>query len=125
MAHRSQLFHVPDDVSDENAIMVDAFCSTLHPVIRNLPCDQDMVLIIGAGTISICTLAALRALDSRARVIVLARYPFQGQLAWRYGADEVIYLDKGGKTKGGAGRREVVPADTRQTGDDRGRRRDL
>jgi len=97
VAHRSQLFHVPDDVSDEDAIMVDAFCSTLHPVIRNLPCDGDTVLIIGAGTISICALAALRALDSRARVIVLAKYPFQGEVARRYGADEVIYLDKGGK----------------------------
>jgi len=97
VAHRSQLFHVPDSVSDENAILVDAFCSALHPVIRNLPRDEDTALIIGAGTISICTLAALRALDSRARVIVLAKYPFQGELAQRYGADEVVYLDKEGK----------------------------
>jgi threonine dehydrogenase-like Zn-dependent dehydrogenase len=52
------LFHVPEGVSDENAILVDAFCSALHPVIRNLPRDEDTALIIGAGTISICTLAA-------------------------------------------------------------------
>jgi len=97
VAHRSQLFHVPEGVSDENAILVDAFCSTLHPVIRNLPRDEDTALIIGAGAISICALAALRALDSRARVIVLAKYPFQGDLARRYGADEVVYWDKGGK----------------------------
>jgi len=97
VAHRSQLFHVPESVSDENAILVDAFCSALHPVIRNLPRAEDTALIIGAGTISICALAALRALDSRARVIVLAKYPFQGELARRYGADEVVYLDKEGK----------------------------
>lgn len=97
VAHRSQLFHVPDGVSDENAILVDAFCSALHPVIRNLPGDEDTALVIGAGTISICALAALRALDSRARLIVLAKYPFQGELARRYGADEVVYLDKRGK----------------------------
>ncbi len=97
VAHRSQLFHVPNSVSDENAILVDAFCSALHPVIRNLPDDEDTVLIIGAGTIGICALAALRALGSRARVIVLARYSFQGELARRYGADEVVYSDKGGK----------------------------
>ena len=97
VAHSSQLFHVPEDVSDENAILVDAFCSTLHPVIRNLPRDEDTALIIGAGPISICTLAALRALDSRARVIVLAKYPFQGELARQYGADEVVYWDKRGK----------------------------
>ena len=97
VAHRSQLFHVPDGINDENAIIVDAFCSALHPVIRNLPRDEDTALIIGAGTISICTLVALRALGSQARVIVLAKYPFQGELARRYGADEVVYLDKEGK----------------------------
>jgi len=97
VAHRSQLFHVPDGVSDENAILVDAFCSALHPVIRNLPGDEDTALIIGAGTISICALTALRTLGSRARVIVLAKYPFQGELARRYGADEVVYLDREGK----------------------------
>jgi threonine dehydrogenase-like Zn-dependent dehydrogenase len=97
VAHRSQLFRVPDGVSDENAILVDAFCSALHPAIRNLPGDEDTALIIGAGAISICAVAALRALGSRARVIVLAKYPFQGELARRYGADEVVYLDKEGK----------------------------
>ena len=97
VAHRSQLFRIPENVSDENAILVDAFCSTLHPVIRNLPRDEDTVLIIGAGTISICTLAALRALDCRARVIVLAKYPFQEELARQYGADEVVYWDRGGE----------------------------
>ena len=97
VAHCSQLFHVPEDVSDENALLVEPFCVALHPVIRNLPRDEDTALIIGAGTIGICTLAALRALDSRARVIVLAKYPFQGELAQQYGADEVVYWDKRGK----------------------------
>ena len=97
VAHRSQLFLVPEGISDENALLVEPFCSALHPVIRNLPHDEDTALIIGAGTIGICVLAALRALDSRARVIVLAKYPFQGELARRYGADEVVYWDKGGK----------------------------
>jgi threonine dehydrogenase-like Zn-dependent dehydrogenase len=97
VAHRSQLFHVPEGVSDEDALLVEPLCAALHPVIRNLPRDEDTALIIGAGTISICALVALRALDSRARVIVLAKYPFQGELARQYGADEVVYWDKGGK----------------------------
>ena len=97
VAHRCQLFLVPEGVSDENALLVEPFCSALHPVIRNLPRDEDTALIIGAGTIGICVLAALRALDSHARVIVLVKYPFQGELAWRYGADEVVYWDKRGK----------------------------
>jgi threonine dehydrogenase-like Zn-dependent dehydrogenase len=39
--------------------------------------------------------AALRALDSDARVIVVAKYPVQGEMARRFGADEVIYLRQG------------------------------
>jgi threonine dehydrogenase-like Zn-dependent dehydrogenase len=34
---------------------------------------------------------ALRALGSRAHVIVVAKYPFQGEMATWLGADEVIY----------------------------------
>ncbi|MGQ9626574.1 MAG: zinc-dependent alcohol dehydrogenase [Anaerolineae bacterium] len=95
VAHRFQLFRVPEAVSDEQAIVVDAFCSALHPVMRNFPRDEDNVLVIGAGIIGLCVVAALRALGSRARVITLARYPFQGELAERYGADEVIYAGRG------------------------------
>ena len=92
VAHRSQLYHVPEWVSDENALLLEPFCSALHPVSQHFPAHDDTVLIVGAGMIGLCTLAALRALSSRARVIVLAKYPFQARLAERYGADEVILL---------------------------------
>ena len=92
VAHAHQLFHVPDNVSDENAILVDAFCSSLHPVMRNQPRAGDTVLILGAGIIGICAVAALRALGIPCRILVVAKYPFQGELALHYGADEIIYL---------------------------------
>ena len=95
VAHKSQLFRVPDNVSDENAILVDPLCSALHPVMRNFPNDEDVILIIGAGVIGLCVVAALRASGSKAKIIILAKYDFQGQLAERYGADEVIYLKRG------------------------------
>jgi L-iditol 2-dehydrogenase len=95
VAHQSQLFPVPESVSDENAILVEPFAVALHAVMRNLPDDGDTVLILGSGTIGLCTVAALRALESGARVIVLAKHPFQGEMARRLGADEVIYLHKG------------------------------
>lgn len=91
VAHQFQLFKVPDKVSNENAILVDAFCSALHPVMRNFPKDSDIVLVIGAGSIGINVVSALRALGSKARIIVLAKYKFQGDFAKHYGADEVIY----------------------------------
>jgi threonine dehydrogenase-like Zn-dependent dehydrogenase len=91
VAHQSQLFHLPDSVSDENGLMLEPFAGALHAVMRGLPADDDVVLVVGAGTIGLCIVVALRALGSRARVIVIAKYPFQAQLAERLGADQVIY----------------------------------
>lgn len=90
VAHQSQVLAVPEHVSDENAIMIDAFCSALHPVARDLPGDEDVVLVMGAGVIGLCVVAALRACGSRARVIIAAKYPFQAEMARKLGADEVV-----------------------------------
>lgn len=95
LAHHFQLFAIPDEVSDENAILVDSFCSALHPVMRNFPRDEDTVLVIGAGVVGICAVAALRMLGSRARIIVLAKHRFQGEWAQRYGANEIVYISGG------------------------------
>jgi threonine dehydrogenase-like Zn-dependent dehydrogenase len=92
VAHYSQLIPVPDNVSSENAVLIDAFCSSLHPVMRNLPGDDDTVLIIGCGIIGISAVAAIRAMGSRARIIVLAKYKFQADAASRYGADEIVFM---------------------------------
>lgn len=94
VAHESQLFHVPSVVSDENALMVDPFCSALHAVAQNRPKDSDTVLIQGSGTIGLCAVVALRALGSTARIVVLAKHRFQGDLAMNLGADKVVYLTR-------------------------------
>ncbi len=96
VAHKSQLLKVPASVSDENGVMVEPFSVALHAVMRNYPHNDESVLVIGAGVIGICMVAALRALGSRAWVIALAKYPFQGEMIQRYGADQVIRLTRGG-----------------------------
>ncbi len=95
VAHRSQLFHVPENVSDENAVMIEPFAGALHTVMRSLPGDDDTVLVLGAGTVGLCIVAALRASGSRARVLVAAKYPFQGEMARKLGADEIIPVGRG------------------------------
>jgi threonine dehydrogenase-like Zn-dependent dehydrogenase len=91
VAHESQLHRLPEAVSDENGVMIEPFSGALHSVMRSFPDDDDVVLVIGAGTIGLCVVVALRTLGSRAHVIVLAKYPFQGEMATRLGADAVIY----------------------------------
>ena len=90
LAHKSQLYRVPEQLSDENVLMVEPFATGLHAVLQEFPADDEKVLILGAGTIGLCTLAALRGLGSRAEIQVLARYPFQAEAARKLGASEVI-----------------------------------
>ncbi len=90
LAHRSQLYRLPDSINDENALMIEPFAVGLHAALQNFPEDDECVLLVGAGAIGLCTLAALRALGSQAEILVLARYPFQARAAERLGASRVI-----------------------------------
>lgn len=90
-AHSSQLFKVPDSLSDEQAVLTDPLCSAIHPVLGSLPKDNEKVLIIGMGIIGLLAVAVLRAMGSKAYISVVARHMFQGELAKKYGADHVIY----------------------------------
>lgn len=62
----------------------------MHAVINNFPSDDETVLIVGAGTIGLCIVAILRALNSKANILVLARYSFQADAAHKLGASDVI-----------------------------------
>lgn len=90
VAHKDQLYQVPDKISDENGMMIEPFVIGLHAALQNLPEDHEQVLIIGAGSIGLCMLAALRALDTKSEIIVAARYGFQAEAARTLGADYVI-----------------------------------
>jgi threonine dehydrogenase-like Zn-dependent dehydrogenase len=90
VAHTAQLYRLPESVSDENAVLIEPFACAVHAVLQAAPSDDETVLIIGAGTMGLCTLAALRGLGSKARTIVLARYAFQADAARKLGADEVV-----------------------------------
>jgi threonine dehydrogenase-like Zn-dependent dehydrogenase len=90
VAHQSQLYRVPEHLSDDNALMTEPFACGLHPAVQHMPPDDATVLIIGGGTIGLCVLAALRGLGSQAAILVAARYPFQREAARRLGASDVL-----------------------------------
>ena len=90
VAHPSQVIPVPDNVSDEEAVLTEPFAVSLHAVLQNMPDDDDTVLVIGGGVIGLCTIAALRGLGSKARIVAIARYEFQAEQARRLGADIVL-----------------------------------
>lgn len=89
VAHPSQLMEVPAAMSDEEAVMIDVFASSLHAVMRNMPEPGQTVLVYGCGIIGMMVIASLKTLAD-CRVIVIARYPFQAEVARDFGADEII-----------------------------------
>jgi len=95
IAHRSQLIKLVDHTRGEDAVLVDAVASALHPVARNYPDDNEKVLVVGSGIIGLMVVACLRALGSKCNITILARHAFQGALAEKYGADNVVYTRDG------------------------------
>ena len=101
LAHQSQLHLVPDDISDEAAVLLEPFACALHGVLKAKSsvggiCNLDSsICIIGGGTIGLLTVAALRILGHRNRIIIFAKYPHQQQLARELGADNVLSPNSG------------------------------
>jgi len=89
-AHESEVRVVPDDLSDDQASLVEPMAVALHGVLRRPPRDGEQVLIVGAGIIGLLTVQCVKLLAPGARLTVLARYPHQAEAATRLGADAVL-----------------------------------
>ena len=89
VAHESQLWP-QGDLPDEVALMTDAFASAAKGVLLEPPMAGDVVLVIGAGTIGLLTVRALRLSGWDGAIAVSARYGFQAEKAAQAGADVVV-----------------------------------
>jgi threonine dehydrogenase-like Zn-dependent dehydrogenase len=92
VAHRSQVIPLPPTVSDENALMSEPAACALHALMRWPPRDGDTVVVVGGGVIGQAVVACLRAMGCGARVVVLAKYPYQAEQARALGADHTVQL---------------------------------
>ncbi len=93
-AHLTQLYAVPDDLSDEGAVLVEPTACAVHAVRRaEIPRDATVV-IVGAGTIGLLTLVAARRLTPAGRIVVVAKHPRQAEFAHQFGASDVVPVDE-------------------------------
>jgi threonine dehydrogenase-like Zn-dependent dehydrogenase len=90
LAHASQLHPVPDSLPDEVAVLVEPLACAVHAA-RRVPINPGAsVLVIGAGTVGLLTLLAVRKLTAAGEVHVIAKHRHQADRARELGATQVI-----------------------------------
>ena len=101
VAHPSQLYRVPDEVPDETAVVIEPLACAVHAALKVEPGPEETTLVIGAGSVGLCVVAALRQLTETGRLMCVAKHERQRKEALRLGADEVVHPREtyGGLTK--------------------------
>jgi threonine dehydrogenase-like Zn-dependent dehydrogenase len=87
------LLPIPDGVEDDAAIFVgDVLTTGVYATALAGPAPDEVVAVVGAGPVGVCTVAALRAAGA-GRVVVLDREPDRLALAVAAGA-EPVHVDE-------------------------------
>lgn len=91
VAHPTQLHRVSEDVPDEAAVAVEPLACAVHAALGAQPGPDETVVVIGAGSVGLLVVAALRTLTNAGRIICVAKHDRQRKEAMRLGADEVLH----------------------------------
>lgn len=97
IAHASQLHPVPEGLADDHAVLVEPLACAVHTVRRAVVEPGASVLVVGAGTVGLFTLLALRALTQAGDITVVAKHKAQVELAWKLDATDVVPPDRAPK----------------------------
>ncbi len=124
VAHESQLYPVDDGLSDTDAVTVEPLACALHAVLHAGVGADDVVAVVGAGTLGLAVVAAVGHLTGQGalplpRVLAVgARYANQRRLAEELGANAVVPPEQLGRAVRRHARSMVVggAAGTRLTG---------
>ncbi len=88
------LVHIPDSMTWEQGALVEPLGVAMHAVNLAPIRLMDTVVVIGAGTIGLCTILFAR-LKGAGRIIVTEALPHRLEFARRLGADVVINVTQG------------------------------
>ncbi len=94
VAHKSQVFKVPQGLSSEAAVMTEPLSVALQAVFDNMPLPEEHILVIGGGVIGSLVIQSLRALEKICHISLIEPSAFASSLATEMGAEEVIPLEK-------------------------------
>jgi threonine dehydrogenase-like Zn-dependent dehydrogenase len=89
VAHRSQCRALPAALEPRAAVLADPLAVGLHAVEQSGYDGEGVALVLGAGTIGLGALAALRALHPGAQVLVTAAWPHLAERVRELGATPI------------------------------------
>jgi threonine dehydrogenase-like Zn-dependent dehydrogenase len=84
IVHESQVVDVADELSDRQSVMIEPTACAVHAAHQ---VDAGRVAVIGAGTLGLVTIAAVRRLSPATEIIATAKHPEQKRWAKELGAD--------------------------------------
>jgi threonine dehydrogenase-like Zn-dependent dehydrogenase len=94
VAHEDQLLVMDPAISDKRAVLIEPLACNVAPVLAHPLPDGSRVLVIGAGSMGLLTVAALKSY-AHVDVTVLARHKFQAEHAENLGADRIVMARDG------------------------------
>src|SRR5262245_9811610 len=94
VAHRSQLHSVPSTLDTRQAVLVEPLACAIHSVRRVGIPDGASVVVIGAGTVGLLTILALRECTKAGPIFVIAKHAHQREHARQLGATEIFSTDR-------------------------------
>lgn len=92
VVHESRLLALPEDITDDQAVLLEPAACGLRAALRRPAQPGEKVLVVGCGTMGLMTLQAVRAVQPDCEITALAQFDYQAAMARKLGAADVIML---------------------------------
>ncbi|HMF33820.1 MAG TPA: alcohol dehydrogenase catalytic domain-containing protein [Candidatus Lokiarchaeia archaeon] len=89
-AHESMAVPIPDGVTWEQAVLADPFSVSFHSIMKVRPQPGSVCAVYGCGNLGLLHVHILKRVFEGVKVIAIARFPHQADMAKQFGADLVL-----------------------------------
>lgn len=100
VVHPSRVYPLPGDVPNERGLLAEPLAVVLRGLRLSSFDPKESVLILGAGTIGLLTVAALKILGHQGPIEIVARHALQARLAEELGAKVRRSVEEAAKEQG-------------------------
>ncbi len=84
------LARIYDEITDEQAVMVEPTCVSVHAVLHSKPKKGEKILVMGCGTIGLGVVQAIKIVEPDCEVWIMERVKTKQEFAKKLGADHVL-----------------------------------